>query len=493
MRHGRLFVLLAVSLLCCSRMPVWGQTAVEDKPAAGAGSAAATTTAARSNGSADQPEQDGEDAQLTDLKKQSALLSAQADVRGKELDAELADLKAENERLKTEAQVAKQRQQNELLKLELEKQALEVQAAVEKARLDRQRAAMAEETAQLTAQMQLNDARQKQELATAKAELEKLQVSRQLDQARQAAALADLETQRAQAAAQNALLLEQVKAAQAQQQLAVAANAAQLAQDQAQLQLRDARTLKRAELDAPPQRRAEPFVDGKLYLSDRTIKLDGPIITGTADYVCSRIDFFNNESSTDPIFLVIDNSPGGSVMQGYRIVKAIEASPAPVHVVVRSFAASMAAVITTLAPHSYVYRNAIMLHHQMSAGAYGNMTDLEQQVQTLREWERRLADPVAKKMGLSLEEFKKRMYSSKSSGDWDEFGDRAVELRWADHVVDEIRDEGQLTRPTGSAPKPWWYGFLAADDKGHPVFKLPPLEPADAYFLYNPNQFYRMD
>ena len=66
--------------------------------------------------------------------------------------------------------------------------------------------------------------------------------------------------------------------------------------------------------------------------------------------------FFNNKSKTDPIFIVIDRCPGGSGMEGARIVQAIKTSPAPVHVVVKSYAASMAAIILAQADHSYAFR-----------------------------------------------------------------------------------------------------------------------------------------
>src|SRR6202044_541256 len=99
-----------------------------------------------------------------------------------------------------------------------------------------------------------------------------------------------------------------------------------------------------------------------------------------------RIHYFNNKDESLPIFLVIDYSPGGSVMEGYRIVKAMQASKAPVHVVVKSYAASMAAVITTLAPHSYVYPNAVILHHQMSDMAWGNLTQHKEQLKVMEEW-----------------------------------------------------------------------------------------------------------
>lgn len=136
--------------------------------------------------------------------------------------------------------------------------------------------------------------------------------------------------------------------------------------------------------------------------------------------------------------MVIDNCPRRSVLQGYRIVKAIEASEASVHVVVKSFFASMAAILTTLADHSYAYPNAVILHHQRSSTLWGNMPHLKQEMETLREWERRLAVPVSEKMGVAPERIKQMMYESKASGDWEEFADEAVKLKWVASVFHEI-------------------------------------------------------
>jgi len=237
----------------------------------------------------------------------------------------------------------------------------------------------------------------------------------------------------------------------------------------------------------------EPFKYGILTVRDRRIDLNGAIVSGTADAVCDRIDYFNNQNRKLPIFIIINNSPGGSVMAGYRILKSIETSDAPVHVVVKSFAASMAATIATLAPHSYAYPNAIILHHQMSGGASGNMTNMEQEIATMQEWERRLAEPIAKKMGITVAQFKEKMYAAKKSGDWDEFADKALQLKWIDHLVNEIREEGVRTKPTGSGSSAWWMSMLKSDENGKSYIALPPLEPYDCYFMINPRGFYRVD
>lgn len=258
------------------------------------------------------------------------------------------------------------------------------------------------------------------------------------------------------------------------------------------LEMRGRKEEWKKEANKDPVYLAQPFANKKLVISDRRISLNGPIFTGVADYVSERIHYYNN-ISTSPVFIVIDRSPGGSVMEGYRILKAMQASRAPVYVVVKSFAASMAAAITTLADKSYVYPNAIILHHQMSTVNWGNMTQLKEQLELAREWERRLAVPVAKKMGVTLDDFRRKMYEKNSDGDWEEFGDKAVDYHWATSVVDEIEETGFTKNPDAaeSQARPAFTFEEKKDEKGQRYVSLPRLEPFDFYYIYNPDRYYR--
>jgi ATP-dependent Clp protease, protease subunit len=262
----------------------------------------------------------------------------------------------------------------------------------------------------------------------------------------------------------------------------------------ADLDLRAKREDWKKQANREPDYEVEPFKDGVLTVSDRRIALDGPIVDGVADAVTERIHYFNNKDEKLPIFIVIDRSPGGSVMEGYRIVKAMQASKAPVHVIVKSYAASMAAVITTLAPHSYVYPNAVILHHQILSFAFGNLTQQKEQLEVLKEWYKRLSEPVAKKAGMSLDAFTKAMYAHNSDGNWEEFGDEAVRLKWADHVVHEIRETGILKEPGDvKEEKPKMAFGLAeeTDSHGERFVRLPRLQPFDAYWIDNSDGYYR--
>jgi len=245
------------------------------------------------------------------------------------------------------------------------------------------------------------------------------------------------------------------------------------------------------ETNTEPVYMAQPYNEGQLVVSDRRIALNGPIFSGSADFVTDRIHYFNNISSA-PVFIIIDSSPGGSVMAGYRILKAMQGSKAPVYVAVKSFAASMAAVITTLAEKSYVYPNAIILHHQMSTMNWGNMTQLKEQLELAREWERRLVIPVAKKIGIDMETFRKKMYEKNSDGDWEEFGDKAVDYKWATSVVERIEETGLVKNPDNEGTAmPKRMLEEKADEKGQRYVSLPRLQPFDFYFIYNPDKYYR--
>lgn len=232
----------------------------------------------------------------------------------------------------------------------------------------------------------------------------------------------------------------------------------------------------------------------ELILSDRIIELTGVITYETSEHITERIHYYNNQNDTYPIFIVIDYSPGGSVMAGYRILKTIDSSPAPVYVVVKSYAASMAAMITSMAPHSLVYPNAIILHHQISSRGAGNLKQQQEQLQDLNEWWVRLARPFTDKLKLTLTQFIKMMYEHNSDGDWREFGDQAVELGWADQVVHRIRKTGAVKHPDSEVPKFKFFCQQQHDSKSSADSErvLPKLRPHDYYWLYNPNGYYSL-
>lgn len=376
----------------------------------------------------------------------------------------------------------------------------------------------------LTAENLIARAKLEKELADRRAEMEReklrLDEQKQEEETRLADQRRKLESQLLELRLENErLVLEssvtkaKAEIQQTEQRMKEAEARAQIAALQAGMEKQEIELTANNYANTKAQRLENPHQGDALIISDRRIALNGPISSETADSISSRINYFNNKDASLPIFIVIDNSPGGSVMAGYNILKSMESSEAPVYVVVKSFAASMAACITTCADKSFAYPNAVILHHQISSGSFGNLTLQRENLKEIEEWWRRLAEPVARKMGLGTEDFIKRMYEKASSGDWSEFGDQAAALKWVDHVVKEIRETALVKNPDAARPAPPATPAIplprpqtelestissqpalpeSVDDKGQPFMRLPRLAPKDFYYLYNPDGYYRL-
>jgi ATP-dependent Clp protease protease subunit len=369
-----------------------------------------------------------------------------------------------------------------------------------------------EEQEKLTAENNLAAAKLTAETNAMRSEITRLKMEKELlaerlnlasmkRQVAQEEAMGKIEAEKAEITRDNELararaeyLTNELKAVQSQSGI-------EISKLQNQISSMEMETKRKSYADSKPVYLENPLRDdGTLVISDRRIPLNGLITMATADQITDRIDFYNNADKKLPIFIVIDESPGGSVMAGYRILKAMQSSDAPVHVVVKSFAASMAAGLTTLAKESYAYPNAIILHHQISSTLFGqkNLTEQAEVVKESQRWWTRLATPVAAKMGVSTDEFIKQMYAHNSSGDWSEFGEDAHKLKWVDHIVSGIEETSFTKNPDmkgsgGAVPQqPAAEVKEEVDATGKPFSYLPRLTPKDVYFLYNPDNYYRM-
>ena len=198
---------------------------------------------------------------------------------------------------------------------------------------------------------------------------------------------------------------------------------------------------------AKPEYRLEPYENEQLIISDRRIVLDEYITYGVADYITQRIDYFNNKDPKYPIFLIIDACLGGSVLEGARIIEAMKNSQAPIYVVVKSLAASMGAIITAQAKKSFAYPNALFIHHQLALMVMGNTSQANQQLKITQEWSKRTLQPIAERMGLSMDDFTKKMYENNVDGNWTEFATDAQKLKWVDHIVSDIRETSYIKNP----------------------------------------------
>ncbi len=336
------------------------------------------------------------------------------------------------------------------------------------------------EMRKLEAESMVRMARADAAAAPADAEKGRLAIEASLANAKAAVASADKDRARAELEVEARLANAQVSV-----EYAKVSSVAQIAK----LQQKAADIASHAKLSYPK----DPLIDGVLHISDRRIPFNGRVDDKLADFVCSRIAFYNALDAEAPIFIVIDRSPGGSVMSGYMMLQAMETSKAPVFVVVKGYAASMAAIITTMAKRSFVYPQTIVLHHQASNGMNGNVTQLKEQLKWSKIWVERIFVKVADRVGITVEDFVAQMYKSVSTGDWKVTGDDAARLHWVTNVVEQMAEDSFFN--AGSEPKPTEImpeGFVDAGktQDGRPRLMLPPLGPCDVWWLFDPTVEY---
>lgn len=359
----------------------------------------------------------------------------------------------------------------------------EIETDVIRARLDlassqRRLAALMQtlEIRKLEAEATLRAARAEAAAAPVEAERTKLQLEAALASAQAAVASADKDRARAELEVQARLAAAEVSVEYAK--VSSVATIARLEQKAADI-------ASGAKVAYPK----EPLIGGMLHISDRRIPFNGRVDDKLAQFVCGRIAFYNALDGEAPIFIVIDRSPGGSVMSGYMILQAMETSKAPVYVVVKGYAASMAAIVTTLAKRSFVYPNTIVLHHQASVGLMGNVTQLKEQLKWSKVWCERIFVKVAARIGITVDEFVAQMYKGTSTGDWKILGDEAVTRKWVTDVVDRMAEDSLFTAgiapPVQAEINPDGFNAGRTQD-GRVRQELPPLGPCDLWWMHDP-------
>ena len=217
--------------------------------------------------------------------------------------------------------------------------------------------------------------------------------------------------------------------------------------------------------------------DGDLILSDRQIKF-GLIVDEEEGRNAERlIDFYNNdpEHKGYPIFLIFENGCYGglcNVMQS--LINKMLRSESPVFVVVKKFAYSAAAVITTCAVNSFIYEEAEMMHHQIQTIFHNkqvNPTKLKEYSDLMKYYSRIYSDKMCSKLGIKLEEFVKKMYKNSCDGEgWFLMGEAAKKEKWVNNVIKSCRDTSIISKK--EKKKNWLLDFIGLKQKIEKSMKM---------------------
>jgi len=105
----------------------------------------------------------------------------------------------------------------------------------------------------------------------------------------------------------------------------------------------------------------------QILLHERTILLFDEITQERAYKVVQQLIALDKIDSKDPILLVI-NSPGGSVSDGFAIIDAMKGIRSSVITMITGEACSMAGIISIAGDHRIMSSTAVWMAHNMRAG-----------------------------------------------------------------------------------------------------------------------------
>lgn len=128
------------------------------------------------------------------------------------------------------------------------------------------------------------------------------------------------------------------------------------------------------------------------------------------------------------------HSPGGSVLDGWAIANGIKNHPAHVVARVEGLAASMGSVVLMSADEIEVPRNAYVMIHNVSGGAFGEAEELESMAALMRKLQDDVTDFYANATGKDREEIAEMM----AAETWMN-GEDAVEHGFATRVLEPVK------------------------------------------------------
>jgi ATP-dependent Clp protease protease subunit len=106
-----------------------------------------------------------------------------------------------------------------------------------------------------------------------------------------------------------------------------------------------------------------------------------------------------------PIYLHI-SSFGGSIFAAFTAIDVMRTCRVPIHTIIEGATASAGTLISVFGARRYITKTAYMLIHQLSAGCWGKMNEIEDEFQNLQELMRKIYKIYKRKTTIPKEELK---------------------------------------------------------------------------------------
>lgn len=149
-----------------------------------------------------------------------------------------------------------------------------------------------------------------------------------------------------------------------------------------------------------------------------------------------RAEFENATANADTVHVKI-SSPGGYVDEGLAIYNTIFGSKKKIITYNDGLCASMAAIILLSGDEIHAYRNSLLMIHNCSGINFGNVKEIEEQLESQRKIDIALGTAIEERLGISAEEVAENYLNYKDN--WYDSAE-ALQLGFYDKIIEKDKD-----------------------------------------------------
>lgn len=173
-------------------------------------------------------------------------------------------------------------------------------------------------------------------------------------------------------------------------------------------------------------------VDASQHVA-RLYSFNGGVTDSSANGCIQTIGQWQREDASKPITLVF-NSPGGGVHSGlalYDYIHAVQATGTTIDTHSIGWAASMGGILLQAGAKRTMGAHAYMLIHEISSGAIGNTSELEDELKFVKRLQERCLAILAERSTLSKRQISRRWQRK----DWWLDATEALEFGFIDEIA----------------------------------------------------------
>jgi len=158
----------------------------------------------------------------------------------------------------------------------------------------------------------------------------------------------------------------------------------------------------------------------------------GSVNSSSVEDCIGELNWWHRQDNDKP-FEIILNSPGGDVLHGlalYDEIVSLRDQGHHITITVRGMAASMGGILLQAGDKRVVGKNSHVLIHEISTGAMGKLSEIEDEAKFCEQLSKQLLDILAERSTLTPAQIKRKWRKT----DWWITADEAIEYGFADEI-----------------------------------------------------------